>query len=136
MSKSKWLREFIQYSLNAPKIKRTHIYASDPLSFGMRCPRGRHKIEWSEFERHIWCYRCEKDYFLPQLSGYSGIFSGPIMIQVAQLMGADFRRINLLTNEIIPFETDTEENNKKYNATYHFDEGLHEYESKYKGWAG
>lgn len=37
----------------------------DAFEFGYRCPKG-HKgegvITWSEFHRHLWCYRCKLDY--------------------------------------------------------------------------
>lgn len=121
-------KEFIRYCLGAPKIKRTHIYASTPKSFSIRCPKGKnHKIEWSEYEKHIWCYKCERDYFLPYGTSYTGIFSGPILFNVAEAMGCDFRRINLITDEIIS----SDKLDEAYNATWVNDKALWEYDSLY-----
>ena len=36
----------------------------EPAELGWNCPINKHhKIVWSEFEKHIWCYDCQKDYF-------------------------------------------------------------------------
>lgn len=127
------LKRFVEYSLNAPKVLRTHVYASTPQRFEMRCPCGKgHKITYSEFEKHIWCYTCEKDYFLPWSSYYIGIFSGPIPIQVAKIMGCDFRRINIKTNEIIDDAfLVTDKGNDEYNATWVQSEELHNYDKRF-----
>jgi hypothetical protein len=129
------LKRFLVYSENAPKLLRTHVYASPPRQFDMHCPRGiRHKIEYSEFEKHIWCYTCEKDYFLPWSSRYTGIFSGPIPINVARLLGCDFRRINLETKEITDdsfLGTSNEPANSNYNATWVQSKELMDYDNKF-----
>lgn len=127
------LKAFVRYSENAPKILRTHVYASSPRTFDMHCPRGiRHKITYSEFEKHIWCFTCEKDYFLPWSSRYTGIFSGPIPIQVAKIMGCDFRRINIKTNEVIDDAfLGTDKDSDEYNATWVQSEELHNYDKRF-----
>jgi hypothetical protein len=33
-----------------------------PQELGYRCPNGHADLTWSEFNEHIWCYKCEKDY--------------------------------------------------------------------------
>lgn len=33
-----------------------------PKEMGYRCPKGHSNIDWSEFNEHIWCYECKKDY--------------------------------------------------------------------------
>jgi len=36
----------------------------EPFELGYRCPQG-HKgdsITWSEFNEHIWCFKCQLDY--------------------------------------------------------------------------
>ena len=139
---SKTLREkindhkcLINYCLNAPKLLRTHVYASSATQFELRCPKGKaHKIDYSEFEKHIWCYKCEKDYFLPWSSYYTGIFSGPIPINVARIMGMDFRRINIKTQEVIDdafLGTTEEPANSIYNATWVQSEELHNYDKRF-----
>jgi len=36
----------------------------DPMELGWVCPIDKsHRIDWSEFNYHVWCYECEKDYF-------------------------------------------------------------------------
>jgi len=34
----------------------------EPTELGYRCSAGHSNITWSEFNQHIWCYVCEKDY--------------------------------------------------------------------------
>jgi hypothetical protein len=33
-----------------------------PQELGYRCPEGHANLEFSEFNDHIWCYECEKDF--------------------------------------------------------------------------
>lgn len=40
--------------------KGTPLFA--PQELGYRCPLGHANITWSEFNEHIWCYVCEKDF--------------------------------------------------------------------------
>src|SRR4030043_400158 len=36
----------------------------DAMELGWVCPIDAiHEITWSEFQQHIWCYECRKDYF-------------------------------------------------------------------------
>lgn len=36
-----------------------------PIELGWVCPiNDHHETEWSEFRDHLWCYDCEKDYFI------------------------------------------------------------------------
>jgi hypothetical protein len=36
----------------------------DPMELGWVCPIDKsHRIDWSEFNCHVWCYECRKDYF-------------------------------------------------------------------------
>lgn len=136
--KVKGLRAIVQYMENAPKVLRTHVYGSPAVQYGLCCPRNRkHKIEHSEFESHIWCYVCEKDYFIPQESYYAGIFSGIIMYEVSKiLMGITYNRINIQTHEIIPdpmsFEKPSEEMKIAYSATWLKNKDLQEYEQQYR----
>ncbi len=44
------------------KKKRTVCYICGPDAFVLVCPNDqKHKITWSEYEQHIWCYDCKKD---------------------------------------------------------------------------
>lgn len=40
------------------------ILLFEPFDFGYRCPKGHGGgcITWSEFNDHIWCYRCNLEY--------------------------------------------------------------------------
>ena len=36
----------------------------EPVELGWVCPiNDHHETTWSEFQDHIWCYDCQKDYF-------------------------------------------------------------------------
>jgi len=81
------------------RIKRTEIYCQNPNVYGIECNKCNGvNIDWSEYEKHIWCYDCEED-----VPGTDGIFSGPIMIGVAEIIGICFDRINLESGERIKF---------------------------------
>lgn len=83
--------------LNAPKVLRTHCYVMNPALYDIACPlcHGTGKITWSEFESHIWCYKCEKDVLIVWQT--SGIFSGPIPMELTRMMGISFDRMNAKT---------------------------------------
>jgi hypothetical protein len=98
-------------STSAPLPKRTWVYLLSPNQFQMAgCPCGNEHPNWSEFENHLWCDYCQKD-FIPQ---HNGIFDGPIPIHTAGLLGIHFNRVNLLTNKFEVFDPDTN--------TYHEEE--------------
>lgn len=46
--------------LQRPNANAIWLFA--PQEYGYRCPAGHANIYWSEWEEHIWCYKCEKDY--------------------------------------------------------------------------
>lgn len=57
-------------TLTAEKLAEKHGRRSggqplfEPFELGYRCPQG-HKgecITWSEFNEHIWCFKCQLDY--------------------------------------------------------------------------
>lgn len=81
--------------------RRTHVYLQPPKDYDLpphSC--GNDNTQWSEFQGHLWCAVCEKD-FIPS---DQGVFGGPIPINAAALMGMCFDRLNLATGEIEKLE--------------------------------
>jgi len=79
--------------------KRRDCYICNPHFLDLCCPVDEdHKITWSEYEGHIWCYVCEKDI------RYKPGFAGPIPMGLAGLLGIDYRKYNIKTGEIIDYE--------------------------------
>lgn len=77
--------------------KRKWFYLSPPKVYEVApCSCGNQDTQWSEYEAHIWCENCQKD-FIPQ---HNGIFSGPLLLKTAQMMGLSFDRFNLETNQV------------------------------------
>ncbi len=82
-------------------VKRKWVYVQPPKDYEMGpCPCGNFDLQWSEFQGHLWCEKCQKD-FIPE---NAGIFDGPILAQVAQLCGMSFDRFNLETQQVERFE--------------------------------
>jgi hypothetical protein len=82
------------------KKKRKECYICNPIYFELSCPiNSEHKITWSEWEKHIWCYDCKKDF------KYKQEWYGPVPIQVAKILGIDYRKYNIKTGEIIEIES-------------------------------
>ncbi len=83
--------------------KREWMYVQKPQEYSIACDIcGGNNLEWSEFDKLIWCYDCEKD-----TPGTGGIFDGPIPVQTCQMMGICFDKINIETKEIEKFEQST-----------------------------
>jgi len=113
--------------LDAPKIKRTHCYGQSPIVYDIECPFCKdHRTTWSEFEKHIWCFDCEKDIYI--YLNHSGIFSGPIPWGVAHVLGVRFDRINVDTQEI--FLDDDPDYFEKLDKSFVISEELNAYETK------
>lgn len=86
------------------KIKRTWCYLQPPEAFDLPpCPCGNVHVLWSEYEGHLWCGKCMKD-FIPE---HNGIFDGPIPAQTAALMGIKLDRISISTGVIERFDVET-----------------------------
>lgn len=91
--------------------KREWVYLLHPTKFEMRCDKcwdgdlksdtGKN-IDWSEYQGMIWCYDCQID-----TKGVQGIFSGPIPINTCYILGLNFDRFNLKTNEVELLNLDT-----------------------------
>ena len=71
--------------------KREWVYIMKPVAYEISCDIcGGSNIEWSEFERMIWCYDCKKD-----TPGNGGIFSGPIPVHTLELLGLSLDRLHI-----------------------------------------
>jgi hypothetical protein len=123
-----------EYLIGAPKVKRTHCYVQTPTKYDIVCPIcGKTNTAWSEFEKHIWCYDCKEDVYVPV--NESGIFSGPIPWGVChRIFGLTFARFSLVTEKIEDVIEDdggewTQEHNDLFNASFVNDAALNEYES-------
>lgn len=80
--------------------RRTWVYVMPPKAFEMACCScGHQDTQWSEFEHHLWCERCQKD-FVPE---HNGIFDGPIPAHLAHMMGIGFDRVIISTGEVERF---------------------------------
>lgn len=81
--------------------RRTWVYCQSPKHYEMAaCDCGNEDTQWSEFEQHLWCEKCQKD-FIP---AHNGIFDGPIPMHLAQMMGMRFDRIIIATGKIERFD--------------------------------
>lgn len=84
-----------------PLARRTWVYVMQPSAYAIsNCYLEHTGIQWSEFEGHLWCEQCQKD-FMPR---HNGVFEGPIPLETAELLGMNFDRINLKTKEIEDFK--------------------------------
>lgn len=86
---------------DADKPRRTWHYLLQPKDFQIApCTCGNHETQWSEFQKHLWCDRCEID-FLPE---HNGVFEGPILPRVCAMMGIIFDRFNMDTQQVEVFD--------------------------------
>jgi hypothetical protein len=93
-------------ALAVPVAKRQWHYLQQPAAYEMApCSCGNHETQWSEFAKHLWCAKCEKD-FVPE---HAGIFDGPIASKLALMLGVSFDRFNLVMNRVERFNLDTME---------------------------
>lgn len=84
--------------------KRRWHYIQKPAVFDIPpCACGNHDLQWSEYQRHVWCDQCKTD-FIPKSNG---IFEGPVPVNVANLMGISFDRVNLDTQKIEKYNLKT-----------------------------
>jgi hypothetical protein len=75
-------------------VKREWCYCQYPKVYEVYCDIcGGSNTTWSEYERHIWCFDCEKD-----THGTGGIFDGPISVELCELMGISLDRVRLADN--------------------------------------
>jgi hypothetical protein len=84
--------------------KRTWHYLQPPASFEIApCSCGNSQTQWSEFDKHLWCSVCEKD-FIPE---HGGLFDGPIPINLATMLGVCFDRFNLTLQIVEVFDQES-----------------------------
>lgn len=100
------------------KYKRTHVYCQPPEAYEIgRCPKDpNHRITWSEFEDHLWCYECGVD-FVPE---HWGCFDGPIPMALAREIGMSFDRICIKTRKVVlqPANGASPKERKRYSRTW------------------
>lgn len=83
--------------------KRTFSYLQQPAVYCISaCNCGNTDVQWSEYEKHIWCSKCEID-FIPESNG---IFDGPILLNVTQMLGINFTKLNLISNKVSILDSD------------------------------
>lgn len=87
------------------KEKRKWVFLQSPQTYCIPpCSCGNEDIQWSEYQKHIWCEKCQLDY-IPE---HNGVFDGPIMSNTARMFGMHFSRMNLETHEIEVIGSDNE----------------------------
>lgn len=90
----------------AARAKREWCYVQQPAVFSIApCACGNADLMWSEFEKHVWCARCQLD-FIP---AHGGIFDGPIPIRACALLGIRFDRFVIATGAIQRYDVDSGE---------------------------
>ena len=88
--------------MSPDRKKRRFMYVQKPQEYGVRCDKcGGSNLDWSEWAGFIWCYSCSFD-----TKGDEGIFSGPIPIKTAGLLGLSFDRYDLETKKVLKFDTE------------------------------
>lgn len=84
--------------------KREWCYIQAPREFEVSpCDCGNDNCQWSEFEGHLWCDKCQKD-FIPE---HNGIFDGPIPVNVAYMLGVRFDRYHIESGKVQRFDLET-----------------------------
>jgi len=84
--------------------KRKWFYLLAPGVFDLPpCSCGNPETQWSEYEHHLWCDKCNKD-FVP---AHNGVFDGPIPVMACALLGISFDRFNIEKNCVERFVVET-----------------------------
>lgn len=58
----KYSDEELKKKYGLRNLGKAAIPLFEPQELGYRCPEGHANITWSEFNEHIWCYVCKKDF--------------------------------------------------------------------------
>lgn len=84
-------------------VKRKYCYVQKPHEHDIECPECKgSNLDWSEWEKHIWCYDCKKD-----INNYVNALSGPIPIRTAAMIGISLDMINLETMKLRSYNMNT-----------------------------
>lgn len=84
--------------------KRSWFYLQPPAAFDLPpCDCGNDQTQWSEYEHHLWCDKCQKD-FEPV---HNGVFGGPVPVGICSALGISFDRFNIQKNRVERFDPDT-----------------------------
>ena len=74
---------------------RERVFVMEPARYDIRCDLcGGTDVVWSEYERMIWCYDCEKD-----TVGTGGIFDGPVPVGATGVLGLSLDMVDLETGQ-------------------------------------
>jgi len=80
--------------------KRTWHYIQNPKEYEITCDRCEgSNIEWSEYEKMIWCYDCKID-----TGGIKGVFDGPVGIGAAGVSGMSFDKYDMVNKRVVRFK--------------------------------
>ena len=74
--------------------RRKWVFIMPPSAYEISCNLCNGEVEWSEYERLVWCWRCLKD-----VPGNPGLFGGPIPIEACGLLGISLDKIDLKTGK-------------------------------------
>lgn len=86
-------------------VKRTWYYVQNPKEHGIECPTCFGTIlAWSEYDKHVWCYRCEKDF-----SNYVSVLDGPFPVAVGSLLGISVDRFLMEEKMIEHYDVEKKE---------------------------
>ncbi len=89
--------------------KREWCYAGQPISYGIPgCKCGNENCVYSEYKDRLWCEKCQID-FEPE---YWGVFDGPLIFEMCQLLGMNFDRIDLVNERYIAYDGKHDENGR------------------------
>ena len=75
--------------------KRTWVWIMEPITYEISCDICGGIVEWSEWEKMVWCPKCKKD-----TKGTYSIFDGPIPVELCKEFGISFDRYYLKSKKV------------------------------------
>lgn len=116
------LKDYPNERLTAKQLKEKYGTRSSgasidfPQELGYRCPEGHSILQWSEFNDHIWCEECKKDYHYAQdcvliKDEYNpkDLPEQPRIIEGITNMAEDGNHFNDIPKELLNLEEDKNE---------------------------